>query len=609
MTRYVIVGAGPAGLYTAYRLLKDGNLKTGDTVKLYEWSHRPGGRIYTYTFPNTDFPNPDGVYCEFGGMRFATDPHFDKLKDPAAATTIQDLIQGHVLVQNLIYDLDLTEKVVPFVESTDRLYYLRGKNIYQNHITSLEVLPYNFNSEIKSFIAKNKVEPPYTSDTILGAIGSAFAYDPTSTTDPPAKLGSSNADRSKWCDYYATGTVPEAQSTPSFPSKTLMQNIGYWNLLYDQLGDEGFDYSADGAGYTSNVINWNAADAMQANNDYGSTVSYSRIDGGFSVLFETLAAKITTLMQNFPGSGMFFNHQLASLEETATDSTTTCVFKNDTGELNTVVADQLFLAMPRRSLELIAGACPSTYVLNNPDVKRYIESSIDQPAIKVVMVFKDAWWADGDCQHKPKLEPDTKQGVGGPTITDLPLRQIYYFGNNIPKGPGKDGGPYVLLASYDDMSYSNFWRELEVSQNYKEAPSLIRQPLSGPTSVPVTSSLAQMLIKQLADVHGISVDQISQPLAVYFQDWGQDPFGAGYHGWAPHYNICEVMDNIRAPYHNILNQPSGRNLYIIGSCYSFDQAWVEGAFCTAESVLQDFLNLPPINNVSGYTLVCKVQPK
>ena len=42
------------------------------------------------------------------------------------------------------------------------------------------------------------------------------------------------------------------------------------------------------------------------------------------------------------------------------------------------------------------------------------------------------------------------------------------------------------------------------------------------------------------------------------------------------------MDKIRAPYQSILNDDRYRT-YIIGSCYSFDQAWVEGAFCTAES--------------------------
>ena len=74
MANYVIAGGGPAGLYTAYRLLQGGALRPGDTVQVYEWSKRPGGRILSYTFP--DSVGSDGLYCEFGGMRFATDPNF-----------------------------------------------------------------------------------------------------------------------------------------------------------------------------------------------------------------------------------------------------------------------------------------------------------------------------------------------------------------------------------------------------------------------------------------------------------------------------------------------------------------------------------------------------
>jgi hypothetical protein len=183
---------------------------------------------------------------------------------------------------------------------------------------------------------------------------------------------------------------------------------------------------------------------------------------------------------------------------------------------------------------------------------------------------------------------------------------IYYFGNNIPGGPGTSGGPYVMLASYDDMNYSNFWREMEITGEYKKAPTLIHQPLKGPTSLPVNSPMAGILMKQLAEVHGIDINKVPAPIALYYQDWGQDPFGGGYHGWAAHYNICQAMDYIRAPYQKILGHPN-RKTYIIGSCYSFDQAWVEGAFCTAESVLQDFFGLPPLNGKIGdYKLVCTV---
>jgi monoamine oxidase len=154
------------------------------------------------------------------------------------------------------------------------------------------------------------------------------------------------------------------------------------------------------------------------------------------------------------------------------------------------------------------------------------------------------------------------------------------------------------------MNYASFWRELETGEDLKTAPSLIRQPLHGPTRMPADSAFAQTLVKQLAEMHGIDVDKVPAPVGVFFQDWGQDPFGAGYHGWASHYDICTVMDSVRAPYQKILDDPS-RKTYVIGSCYSFDQGWVEGALSTAESVLQEFLGLPAFRGIDNYTLVCK----
>jgi Flavin containing amine oxidoreductase len=616
MTNYVIVGAGAAGLYTAYRLLKGGVLNPGDTLNLFEWSDRPGGRIYTYTFPPPVGSN--GLYCEFGGMRFATDSK-NFPNNPGNIT------EGHVLVQQMIIALGLQNKVVPFLQSSNRLYYLRGQNVYENSIKSVGGLPYHFNAEFNTFLAN--VPKPYTADNILGQIATVFAPD----------LGSANADRAKWCSYYATGTVGANGATTSFPPGTPVRDIGYWNLLYDQLGDEGFDYVADGTGYESNVINWNAADAMQANNDYGSTSVYSRLDGGYSLLFQALADQVTALAANYPGSGINYGTRLIRLEESTTDNTTSCYFAmaQEAGNLGSLkiptwgvgdippgwpikmyAADILFLALPRRALEMVAQGSGPNYMLNTPPMKYLLESSLDQAAIKVVMVFDQAWWLStqngGQCQSPPNLvwptnrpKPPPSQWVGGATITDLPLRMIYYFGNNIPGGPGANGGPYVLLASYDDMNYSNFWRELEITGDYPVAPSQMFQPLTGPTSVPVDSPMAGLLLTQLADVHGIAVTAIPTPTAIYFQDWGQDPFGGGYHGWASHYNICQVMDYIRAPYQKVLVGSGGRQTYIVGSCYSFDQAWVEGAFCTAESVLQDFIGLPPLNPYIGnYKLIC-----
>jgi hypothetical protein len=188
----------------------------------------------------------------------------------------------------MILQLGLQDKVRDFQQSRNRLYYLRGTNVYEDNLTPQATyqLPYGFNKQFFDFVSQIPQQPgnptPITADNILGQIATDFAPG----------LGASNSLRGQWCDYYASETVDPKFATLAFPAGTPIKDVGYWNLLYDQLGDEGFDYAADGTGYTSNVINWNSADAMQANNDYSSNTSYKRIDGGYSQLFTSMAAAI-----------------------------------------------------------------------------------------------------------------------------------------------------------------------------------------------------------------------------------------------------------------------------------------------------------------------------
>jgi hypothetical protein len=90
-------------------------------------------------------------------------------------------------------------------------------------------------------------------------------------------------------------------------------------------------------------------------------------------------------------------------------------------------------------------------------------------------------------------------------------------------------------------------------------------------------------------------------------DFSLNPFGAGYHAWAAHYDICHVMQMIRKPTQLLggVDAP----LFITGSAFSNDQAWVEGAFCTAESVLNDFLGVPTIADTTGFPLICGCSPQ
>ena len=220
------------------------------------------------------------------------------------------------------------------------------------------------------------------------------------------------------------------------------------------------------------------------------------------------------------------------------------------------------------------------------------------------MFFSTPWWENA--KYPPRLvgaDPNATN-VFGPTITDLPIRQVYYFGNNSPAGANP--GVYALLASYDDESFTSFWQELEIGPNRDRLVPVSQQlqPLHGPRHAP--DAMVRMLRGELARVHhgpDATLELVPTPLETVFMDWSQKPFGAGYHAWAAHYDICDVMANIRKP--SRLAPGLDAEVYIVGSAYSNDQAWVEGAFCTAESVLNDFFGIAPIIDPTNYPFICR----
>ena len=70
-----------------------------------------------------------------------------------------------------------------------------------------------------------------------------------------------------------------------------------------------------------------------------------------------------------------------------------------------------------------------------------------------------------------------------------------------------------------------------------------------------------------------------------YQNWGQDPFGGGYHNWYSGYDVEAVMYTVRKPW-------SDQNIFIVGEAFSNLTGWVEGALQTAEQMLIEQYGLP-----------------
>lgn len=607
MAKYSIFGGGPGGLYTAWRLISGGTLKESDTVEIYEWGNydyegngdgdrTPAGRICSYHHNK----NPDQSYIEVGGMRFI---EWNSKK-----------ASGHQLVSLTINKLTLkdeklSDKIIEFNTTDNPLFYLRGQHFYSQdlgtEINGQEVLaPYN--------TPGNNAKPADSATGIISNISKLIT------------AGNKAGTRLQQCEFYQSGKLNTHFDGGSYVYKGCdnIGNIGYWNIFYDQAGNEGFQYAADAGGYSSNVINWNASNAAVYNGEFAPGGAFKTLSTGYSSVFVALyqeckkAAKENNI--NFTLTRKMRLHSIWN-DEGKTQSTR---FKLSTGSdpekaISTEYAtDYAFLAMSPNALELVSSAtryqilAPGlTDFLNDNNVQNYIQSVIEQPSYKVAMFFNKKWWDDDNIQYKPKLT-NTDHGnknVFGPTITDLPLRQIYYFGDNSAAGKISEADKvYGMLVSYDDMRFTKFWEELELATGDRRTTPLSQnyQPMHGAEQAPF--EMMRMLKLQLAKVHygdPNAAGLIPDPVETVFMNWGLNPFGAGYHAWAAHYDICDVMQKIRTP--GRMAGFENSNVFIIGSAYSNDQAWVEGAFCTAESVLTEYLNIPTIaENTKEYPFIC-----
>ena len=136
----------------------------------------------------------------------------------------------------------------------------------------------------------------------------------------------------------------------------------------------------------------------------------------------------------------------------------------------------------------------------------------------------------------------------GVSVTDLPIRQALYFGTNSDN---------MLLASYNDMITTQYWSVLQ--NNFNEFLPLLKSNkkhfVSSPclnyerreNIAPASERVVHDVLRQLSLLHGkkVSVDEVKEAM---YQNWGNDPFGGGYHNWFAGYDVSKVMKAVRKPW-------------------------------------------------------------
>ncbi len=582
-----IIGAGCSGLYTGYRLLKDkfaqGSTPT-PTVHIFELSDRVGGRLESVTLPGMG-----NVTGELGGMRYMTS---------------QRIVTS--LIEEVFKD-QLTSIDFPMGNPEYLKMYLRKQRFQADAWEKAQSQGKEFKT---NYCLKNE-DIGYSADQLFNKIVyDVLIKDPGLDPEYKKKISHSKKyqyefklTRKDWDDIkpklkYCFEDSPYNQM--------LVNDIGFWNLIKDRVSQEGYQFLSDAGGYYSNTINWNAAEAFpyMVGDFSDTTVTYKTIEGGY----DRIARALAKAYADQPGSTIWVKNALVSFDRVTLEDYRygLTMYNIESAKEWKVFANKIVLAIPRRSLELLNQYNFFFDPEKNQNIKTNIQSVFLEPSYKLLLGFEDPWWQKDFCIKS------------GHSITDLPMRQCYYFGVN------PENEHSLLLASYNDMETVPFWNilekeklqfdqlnslllkqgkplifrllkqdeivkkhpEIKIEMNKKFKPreikSVLQQELNKFEDVQASQVMVDEVMNQIKELH--CRDDISDPYISYYKDWSEDPFGGGYHAWQAKIDVQGVMEYMRQP----MKQ---EDIHICSEAYSDQQGWVEGALCVAEKMLQDHFSM------------------
>jgi len=371
------------------------------------------------------------------------------------------------------------------------------------------------------------------------------------------------------------------------------RNLGFWNLLLSECSGQAYQLMRDAGGYETLVSNWCAADAIPfLLADFKLGIDYFALNKGFEELPRELARRFEAA-----GGETHFRHRLHRLDRDI-DGAVLLTFDNGDPEKfgqgrrlqNPVTfrARHVVLAMPRRAIETLH---PESFIFQGDDGERFesdVRSVLPQPGFKIFAAYRRPWWKT------------TRKVTAGRSVTDLPVRQCYYWltGQDNTDGTESPESNSILMASYNDGSSAEFWAGLtRRRERYQPIPEACPPGVGLPArdddlrGTIAPAPLVEALQDQLRELHGLSsvtdpsTAQILPPYIAVFRDWTQEPYGGGWHFWKIGVDSKAVGRRMRRPFADV-------SLHVCGEAWSSQQGWVEGALETADAVLEEHLGLP-----------------
>ncbi|MEZ4932987.1 MAG: FAD-dependent oxidoreductase [Saprospiraceae bacterium] len=538
-TDILIVGAGVAGLYCAYRLLqKNPNQKIAVVDRL----GRTGGRLQTdHIFIKDVNGKPVEAKDEEGGMRF----NF----------SMQEVI-------TLSYELGLCDEIVPFGDGgPNNRICVRGRSF-----TNADAAANNgaIWSELYNLKENEKGQGPG------GLLGLAFKYLLAINNTP-------------------TGTDT---TTPEFWQKFRLEyeykgkklnEWGTWAFLRDYgFSEEAMQMFLDTVGFEGPFLSSvSLGEAFQILEDFPENPKYYAYRQGFSTLPNALVKKI----KEGKNASISLGVTIESLDKTkegyvATWSTTPGVFPkgHHAKEAGKVSFNKVILALPKKALKNLTANSPllnATYNTNYAQFAKNLNGVLDMKLLKINLYYNQAWWEEDGLTGQPPV-------MNWGSFTDLPLGSAYVFN---PVYPQDVDGP-AALTIYCDFNRTTYWETLQAigpmfsSALQKEHDNDVPQ-----TIYPASEAVVEAATEQLKILFKTN-NVLPRPLLTSFRYWdGEDDFGYAYHQWGRFVNDREVIAGLVNPV---------KDVYTCNESWSDMQGWVNGSLRSSELVLTKHFHTPPL---------------
>jgi monoamine oxidase len=330
-------------------------------------------------------------------------------------------------------------------------------------------------------------------------------------------------------------------------------------------------------GYDVLGANANAVDIIAENFDFTKDTKYYLMNEGYESVVWHLAEEFIAA-----GGTVVMNHELAAVGDGSGETPFSLTFQQ--GEA--LAARAVVLAMPPAAIRRLNRSGPLLDPARAPGVPGLLSSVSGIPLYKLFLVYDRPWWND-------------HAGLSaGRSITDLPVRQCYYWRT-------QPGGPSMIMA-YNDLDSTSFWGGYQLgaqqvgntvtdkgaasrpyvlpgfSDPAARSQEYLRRKRDNWTNHVAPQAMVMEMHHQLKEMHG--VPGAPDPIDAAFMDWMNEPYGGAVHFWNPGCKSHELARTIVQPV-------DGLNAFIVGEAFSNGQTWVEGALQTSELLLQERLGL------------------